>query len=105
MGVGEAAVRSAPTGGGGRLVRVHPTANPGRTQRSPRGPVGARTGHNAAMEVPDVRYARSGGVSIAYQVFGQAVDLVLVRGGLSDLDSIREQPWRSAPASTAEKPS
>jgi pimeloyl-ACP methyl ester carboxylesterase len=45
------------------------------------------------MEPPDVRYARSGSVSIAYQAFGQGpVDLVLVRGNVSDLASVWEQP-------------
>jgi class 3 adenylate cyclase len=45
------------------------------------------------MDVPEVHYARSGGVSIAYQVFGSGpVDLVVVRGSLSDLGSVWEQP-------------
>ena len=45
------------------------------------------------MDVPEVRYARSGGVSIAYQSFGAGpVDLVVVRGSLSDLASVWEQP-------------
>ena len=45
------------------------------------------------MDVPEVRYARSGGVSIAYQSFGAgSVDLVVVRGSLSDLASVWEQP-------------
>ena len=45
------------------------------------------------MEVPEVRYARSGSISIAYQVFGDGpVDLVVVRGSLSDLASVWEQP-------------
>ena len=38
------------------------------------------------MDVPDVSYARSGDVSIAYQVVGDApIDLVFIRGTLADL--------------------
>jgi class 3 adenylate cyclase len=45
------------------------------------------------MEVPDVRYARSGSVAIAYQVFGDGpVDLVFIRGTLAELLSAWEQP-------------
>ena len=45
------------------------------------------------MELPDVRYARSGDVAIAYQVVGDAaVDLVFVRGFAGDLLSAWEQP-------------
>jgi class 3 adenylate cyclase len=45
------------------------------------------------MEIPEVRYARSGDVSIAYQQFGEGpIDLVVVRGSLSDLASVWEQP-------------
>jgi class 3 adenylate cyclase len=45
------------------------------------------------MEAPEIRYARSGDISIAYQVFGLAgPDLVVIRGSLSDLASIWEQP-------------
>jgi class 3 adenylate cyclase/alpha-beta hydrolase superfamily lysophospholipase len=42
---------------------------------------------------PDVRYARSGDVSIAYQVFGEGKgDVVFVRGFAGDLLSAWEQP-------------
>ena len=45
------------------------------------------------VEQPEVRYARSGDVSIAYQAFGAGpIDLVVIRGSLSDLASIWEQP-------------
>ena len=44
-------------------------------------------------EIPDVRYARSGDVAIAYQTFGEGpVDLVFVRGFAGDLLSVWEQP-------------
>ena len=45
------------------------------------------------MEVPDVSYARSGDVAIAYQVVGEGPpDLVMVRGFAGDLLSTWEQP-------------
>src|SRR5438552_17969436 len=45
------------------------------------------------MEIPDVRYARSGDVAIAYQTIGEGpVDLVFVRGFAGDLLSVWEQP-------------
>jgi len=45
------------------------------------------------VEVPEIRYARSGDVSVAFQVFGAGTfDLVVVRGSLSDLTSVWEQP-------------
>jgi hypothetical protein len=45
------------------------------------------------MEVPDVRYARSGNVAIAYQVFGDGqLDLVFIRGTLAELLTAWEQP-------------
>jgi class 3 adenylate cyclase/alpha-beta hydrolase superfamily lysophospholipase len=45
------------------------------------------------MDVPETRYARSGDVSVAYQVFGGGpVDLVVIRGSLSELSSAWEQP-------------
>src|SRR5437763_15381357 len=44
-------------------------------------------------EIPDVRYARSGDVAIAYQTIGDGpVDLVLVRGFAGELLSVWEQP-------------
>jgi class 3 adenylate cyclase len=45
------------------------------------------------MNVPDVQYARSGDVSIAYQVVGEGpIDLVWFRGMAGDLLSTWEQP-------------
>ena len=45
------------------------------------------------MELPEIRYARSGDVSIAHQALGDGpLDLVVIRGSLSDLASIWEQP-------------
>ena len=45
------------------------------------------------MEIPDVKYARSGDVAIAYQVVGSGpLDLVFVRGTLADLLAAWEQP-------------
>jgi class 3 adenylate cyclase len=45
------------------------------------------------VQVPEIRYARSGDVSVAFQVFGAGTfDLVVIRGSLSDLASVWEQP-------------
>jgi len=45
------------------------------------------------VDVPDVRYARSGGVAIAYQVVGEGPrDLVFIRGTLAELLTAWEQP-------------
>src|ERR671925_2360527 len=45
------------------------------------------------MEIPDVQYARSGDVAIAYQVVGDGpVDLVWSRGMAGDLLSSWDQP-------------
>ncbi|HLA17055.1 MAG TPA: alpha/beta hydrolase, partial [Candidatus Limnocylindrales bacterium] len=45
------------------------------------------------MDVPPIRYARSGDVSIAYQVVGDGrTDLVVIRGSLSNLASVWDQP-------------
>jgi class 3 adenylate cyclase len=45
------------------------------------------------MEIPDVEYARSGDVAIAYQVVGEGpLDVVFVRGSLADLLAAWEQP-------------
>ena len=45
------------------------------------------------MQPPEIQYARSGDVSVAYQVFGAGDhDVVIVRGSLSDLSSVWEQP-------------
>ena len=43
--------------------------------------------------VPQTRYAKSGGVNIAYQVVGDGpIDLVLVPGWLSNIDVFWEEP-------------
>jgi class 3 adenylate cyclase len=45
------------------------------------------------VDAPEVRYARSGDVSIAYQAFGEGpADLIVIRGSLSDLASVWDQP-------------
>ena len=45
------------------------------------------------MDLPDVRYARSGDVAIAYQVIGTGPpDVVFVRGITGDLISTWDQP-------------
>jgi class 3 adenylate cyclase len=45
-----------------------------------------RSGTLLSVEIPDVQYARSGDVAIAYQVVGEGpTDLVFVRGTLADL--------------------
>ena len=62
------------------------------------------------MDAPDIRYAKSGDVSIAYQVVGDGPqDLVVVRGSLAHLDSVWEPGsscstsagWASRTASAA----
>ena len=46
------------------------------------------------MEVPETRYARSGDLSIAHQVFGSGpVDLVFVFGFISHVELAWENPW------------
>lgn len=45
------------------------------------------------MEIPDIRYARSGDVAIGYQTIGEGpVDIVFARGFAGDLLSVWEQP-------------
>ena len=45
------------------------------------------------MSVPEVHYARSGDVAIAYQVVGEGpLDLVFIRGTLADLLAAWDQP-------------
>jgi hypothetical protein len=49
---------------------------------------------------PETRYARSGDVNIAYQVFGDGPrDLVFVPGWVSNVDFFWEEPARACPAS------
>jgi class 3 adenylate cyclase len=45
------------------------------------------------VKIPEIRYARSGAVNVAYQVLGAGpVDLVFVRGHMADLDTAWQQP-------------
>jgi hypothetical protein len=45
------------------------------------------------VQIPDVQYARSGDVSIAYQVVGESpIDVVFFRGTTGDLLSTWDQP-------------
>ena len=45
------------------------------------------------IDVPETRYARSGEVHVAYQVFGAGrVDLVVVPGFTSHLEAMWEHP-------------
>jgi class 3 adenylate cyclase len=55
--------------------------------------MGATIEEASSVQPPDVRYARSGDVAIAYQVVGEGpVDVVFVRGIAGDLLSTWEQP-------------
>ena len=46
------------------------------------------------MEIPDVRYARSGDVAIAYEVVGDGpIDIVFGRGFAGELLSMWEYPY------------
>jgi hypothetical protein len=48
------------------------------------------------MDVPEVHYARSGGVAIAYQVLGDGpMDVLFVRGTLADLLAASDQRFSS----------
>src|SRR5512133_4393993 len=52
-----------------------------------------RSGTLLGVEIPDVSYARSGDVAIAYQVVGDGqLDIVFVRGTLADLLAAWDQP-------------
>jgi class 3 adenylate cyclase len=45
------------------------------------------------VQIPDVQYARSGDVAIAYQVVGEGpIDLVFIRGSVADLLAAWEEP-------------
>ena len=55
--------------------------------------VQAAVGETLRVRLPEVSYARSGDVAIAYQVIGNgALDLVFVRGVTGDLLSTWDQP-------------
>lgn len=48
------------------------------------------------MKIPDTRYAQSGGVSIAYQAFGDgAADIVIVPGWFSNVELTWEDPYKA----------
>ena len=44
------------------------------------------------MDVPDVRYARAGGVSIAYQVAGEGEHILILAPHLCEIESLWEMP-------------
>jgi hypothetical protein len=55
--------------------------------------VGGPTWEHPIVRMPDVEYARSAGVAIAYQVIGDAPrDVVWVRGDINDMLSSWERP-------------
>ncbi|MGQ0548628.1 MAG: adenylate/guanylate cyclase domain-containing protein [Armatimonadota bacterium] len=59
----------------------------------PAGLLPARNEHGTRMLLPETRYAKSGGVNIAYQVVGSgSLDLVYVMGWVSHLDYFWEEP-------------
>jgi pimeloyl-ACP methyl ester carboxylesterase/plasmid stabilization system protein ParE len=47
---------------------------------------------NVAGRVPDIHYAKSGGLNIAYSVIGEGPDLVVAPGFISHLDIMWEEP-------------
>ena len=54
---------------------------------------GSLTPETVRVDVPEIRYAKSGDVHIAYQVIGEAgPDLVFVMGWASHLDYSWEEP-------------
>jgi len=52
--------------------------------------------HNSVMKIPATRYAKSDGVAIAYQTFGEGPDLVLIAGFTSNIELQWEQPTVAA---------
>ena len=79
-------------------MRVTGRASAGRFGQAQGEDVGALAvltfaGETAAVERPETRYAKSGDVSIAYQVVGESpVDLVLVPGFMSNVELAWEEP-------------
>jgi hypothetical protein len=60
----------------------------------------SRPAETVAVEAPEVRYAKSGDVSIAYSVVGDApIDLVFVNGWIF---SALELAWDGRPLSSSE---
>src|SRR5580698_2879531 len=47
---------------------------------------------NVAGRVPDIHYAKSGGLNIAFSVTGEGPDLVVAPGFISHLDIMGEEP-------------
>ena len=47
---------------------------------------------NVAGRVPDIHYAKSGGLNIAFSVTGEGPDLVVAPGFISHLDIMWEEP-------------
>ena len=59
-----------------------------------------RAGHNAPVDVPETRYARSGDLQIAYQVVGEGpLDVVLIPSYLSNIELFWELPSSRASSS------
>ncbi len=57
------------------------------------GDTGEHQGNDTHIEIPEVRYARSGEVNIAYQILGKGeLDLVFVMGWVSHLDWFWKEP-------------
>jgi hypothetical protein len=55
--------------------------------------IGLTASETSVVEAPEVRYARSGAVNIAYQVIGDGpVDLLYIPGWISHLDLYWEEP-------------
>src|SRR6266540_6712958 len=69
-----------------------PTSGPSRGTTNGGFPTGRRC-EDSRVRVPDVEYARSGGVAIAYQVIGDAShDVVWIRGDINDMLSSWDRP-------------
>jgi len=81
--------RCHPTGNGRALKRADLT-----TRATPeRSAVLARSSYASRVDVPQTRYARSGDLNIAYQVFGRgSLDLVYVPGWVSHVEEAWESP-------------
>ncbi|MDX1925416.1 MAG: alpha/beta fold hydrolase [Pirellulaceae bacterium] len=63
------------------------------TQRLSKAETSSNLGGDTDIQVPEVRYARSGDVNIAYQIVGKGeIDLVFVMGWVSHLDWFWKEP-------------
>lgn len=75
----------------GPASRIDVPSRPG-TASVAQGPVSTASSHEP-MRIPDVRYAASGDVNIAYQVFGSGdLDIVFVMGWVSHLEWFWKDP-------------